>query len=724
MTAPTVSLLLGVHNHQPVDNWDHVLQDATEKCYKPFLELLNRYPSVKMSVHYTGYLLDWLNDNHPQLITLLKSLVQRGQVEVFTGGMYEPILSIIPDEDKLGQIKRLTERIQELLGVVPKGMWLAERVWEPHLVKYLAEAGVEYICLDDSHFNSVGLDDTDLLGRYVSEEQGETVDIFPISKQMRYLIPYATPQEIMDYLKSIATPEGNRAAIYYDDGEKFGVWPGTYKSVYQEKWLEKFFQAIEAHKEIVKCQLYSEYVKQTPAFGRIYLPTASYSEMLEWALPSIHINALDDALHNAPDAHKRFLRGGFWRHFLVKYPESNNLHKKMLYVSQKVRQLQTKDPQKAETALNHLWRGQSNDAFWHGVFGGLYLTNLRTATYKHLLLAENIADEALSAKEPFKMIHTDFDRDGQEDILAETPYQNLYFDPQEGGALFELDYRPKAFNLLDTLARRYESYHDKLSKAVLENEDGGAKTIHDRIVTKEKGLEKLLHYDHHRRMSLLDHFLPEETTWEMVYQVKHQESGDFINQPYTVLSAQKNEIILERLGGIQHKGQRHAFRVQKKITISETSAQTRIEYTLTNDSAEALSIWFAPEFNVNLLAPDAPDRYYRLLNPETASTGKTEPNGGVALAEKTAVLTDTRMISKGVLEQISGIELVDEWLGLAYQLSFDRPTTLWRFPIETVSQSEGGFERVYQSSTLLPNWQLSLAPGQSEKIEIIQNIQG
>lgn len=723
MPTPTVSLLLGVHNHQPVDNWDHVLQEATDKCYKPFLELLSAHPGVKMSVHYTGYLLNWLAEHHPELITLLRTMIQRDQVEVFTGGMYEPILPIIPDEDKIGQIQKLTGRIKELFGVAPKGMWLAERVWEPHLVKFLAEAGVEYICLDDSHFNSVGLDDTELLGRYISEEQAKTVDIFPISKQMRYLIPYADPQAIMEYLRSIATPEGNRAAIYFDDGEKFGVWPGTYNSVYGEKWLERFFTAIEANKDVVKCQLYSEYVARTPSFGRIYLPTASYSEMLTWALPAKHVNELEEALHDAPDEYKRFLRGGFWRHFLVKYPESNNLHKKMLHVSRKVKQLK---PQQQQEALNHLWQGQSNDAFWHGVFGGLYLTNLRASTYKHLLLAENIADESLQGKTFFNLETRDFDFDGQPEILMESHLQNLYLDPNEGGGLFQLDYRLKAFNLLDTLARRYEPYHDKLAHAVLDdgNSHGEVKTIHDRIVTKEKDLDKLLHYDWYRRMSLLDHFFAEETTLEKLYQVQYGEQGDFVNQPYEIKKASGREVVLERLGSVWSDGRKHPIRVQKRLSVSQETAETVIEYSITNEGEAAAELWFSPEFNINLLAPDAPDRYYRILSPQVAkqAASPAEESGGIALARKTATIADPRMISKGALDEIPGVELVDEWMGLSYQLLFDRPTTVWRFPIETVSQSEGGFERVYQSSALFPNWKLSLAAKETESIVITQRI--
>lgn len=720
MSHPTVSLLLGVHNHQPVDNWDHVIQEATDKCYAPFLHLLEKHPHVKMSVHYTGYLLEWLAEHHPELLAILRRLVERGQVEVFTGGMYEPILAIIPDEDKIGQIKQLTLRIKDLLGVAPKGLWLAERVWEPHLVKFLAEAGVEYICLDDSHFNSVGLDDSQLMGRYTSEEQGQMVDIFPVSKTMRYMIPYAAPHDIVNTLRGMASPEGNRAAIYFDDGEKFGVWPGTFQSVYEEKWLENFFRAIEDNQDFIKCRLFSEYVKETPSLGRIYLPTASYSEMLAWALPSHHINDLDDATHHAPEQYKRFLRGGFWRHFLVKYPESNNLHKKMLYVSGKVRRAAAQNATIAKEALDHLWQGQSNDAFWHGVFGGLYLTNLRAATYKHLLLAENIADKVLQTDGALTISQTDFDCDGKNEVVIESPLQNLYLSPSEGGALFELDFRPKAFNLLDTLARRYEPYHDKLGQAVLEGQDsGGAKTIHDRIVTKESGLERLLHYDWHRRLSLLDHFLREDTTLQSLYQVQYGEQGDFVNQPYQVIEAKGNRVVLERLGTVWSGGNSHAVRVRKTLTVAKDSAETEIRYEITNESAEAAALWFAPEFNVNLLAPDAPDRYYRVLRPKAAGKAK---DGDTLVAEAVETLTDARMVSQGELPAIGGIELVDDWMGLTYRLSFDRPTDVWRFPVETVSQSEAGFERVYQSSAVFPNWKLTLAPGQSETLVMTQSL--
>ena len=713
----TINLILGVHNHQPVDNWDHVIEDAYVKSYKPFMDVLEAHPKVGMSIHYTGYLLDWIADKHPELLEQLKRLIARGQVEMFTGGYYEPVLAITPDSDKVGQIRRLSERIQELTGAEAKGMWLAERVWEPHLVKPIAQAGVQYFCVDDAHFKAVGLEDKDLLGRYTSEEQGHMAEIFPVSKDLRYHIPYSQPHEIVDYLVSLASEDGQKAAIYFDDGEKFGVWPGTFQSVFGEKWLDRFFQALEDASDVINTTIPRKLVAHTESMGRIYLPTASYSEMQEWSLPSEQINNYEHISHTASPDVARFMRGGFWRHFLVKYAEANNIQKKMLHVSRKVEAAKDKLP--AADALkmqDHLWRGQSNDIFWHGVFGGLYLTNLRTANYQHLLMAENMAD----ATQPGTSItKTDFDCDSKPEILMETPVQNLYLDPADGGAMFELDYRPRHFNLLDTLQRRYEAYHDKLSRAVLDSDEdtGEAKSIHDRIVTKERNLEQYLHYDWHPRHSMLDHFFGPETTLDTLYSSKYPEQGDFVKGAYTATIA-GNSVSLVRDGKVWVNGQQIPVQVQKVVTLTDTEdATATIVYTITNQSGQPAKLWFSPEFNVNLLAPDAPDRYYYI--PQAVPSGN---GGGSAVATRPAdtKLQQATMISMGQLNAIAAIGLVDEWQQVDYQLHFSQAADLWRFPVHTISQSEAGFEKVYQSSALYPNWQFELPAGGQWSVTITQ----
>lgn len=707
-----INLILGVHNHQPVDNWDHVIEDAYIKCYKPFLDVLEDHPKVGMSIHYTGYLLDWLFDKHPDIIDQLKRLIQRGQVEMISGAYYEPIIAIIPDADKQGQIEKLTERVEALTGQRPNGLWLAERVWEPHLVKPIAQAGVKYLFLDDSHFKAAGLEESELYGRYTSEEQGKTVDIFPVDKTLRYQIPYASPQEIMDYLGSIASPDGKKSAIYFDDGEKFGVWPGSNRLVFKEKWLDKFFRALSDNSQMIKAITPSQYASQTPPLGRIYLPTASYSEMMEWALPSKQLAVYEQAMKEVPPQYKRFFRAGFWRNFLVKYPEANNIHKKMLYVSEKIHRLEQEKGIKHEEALDELWKGQSNDIFWHGVFGGLYLTNLRTANYQHLIKAENIVDTLLHGASFLNIEQRDLDCDGQPEILIESTAQNLYLHPHEGGSLFELDYRKKNFNLLDTLARRYESYHDKLG------ENG------DESKAKERNLDQHLHYDWHRRVSLLDHFLGEGTDLDSLAQSRYPEQGDFVNLPYQT-RIEGNTVTLSRDGNVWVNDLPTAIRIEKQLILADPDqAQTVIRYTLTNLSGHKAPLWFSVQFNANLLAGDAPDRYYYL--PESApKPAQSVTTGGAAVAEITeskAKLRSKKLISKEALKEVYGIGLRDEWLDIDYHLIWNRIGDVWRFPIETVSQSEAGFEKVYQSSAMFPNWKFTLQPQESWDVEITQRI--
>jgi hypothetical protein len=721
----SINLILGVHNHQPVDNWDHVIEDAYEKCYRPFMDVLEAHPGVKMAMHFTGYLLDWVADKHPELIEQLRRMIARGQVEMFTGGFYEPILAIIPDADKIGQIKKLTRRVEELTGYTPRGLWQAERVWEPHLVKYLADAGVEYLFLDDAHFKSVGLDDEELLGRYTSEEQGQMVDIFPIRKDLRYFIPYAEPERTVEYLAGLATEGGERAGIYFDDGEKFGVWPGSFKSVYKEKWLDRFFSAIEARSDVIKSVTPSEYAAKVPSFGRIYLPTASYSEMLEWALPARHMNEYERGQKATAPEYQRFFRGGFWRHFLVKYPEANNLHKKMLYVSQKIHQAEQHTGRPMPEAKDELWKGQSNDVFWHGVFGGLYLTNLRTANYQHLLKAETLADDAMKGKQFLEIHQKDFDCDGKPELLVESHTQNVYLDPDEGGGIFELDYRLRHFNLLDTLTRRYEGYHDKLVGATHEGDgaEGQTQSIHDRVVTKEKNLHDFLHYDWYRRMSLLDHFFGPDATLDKLYRMQYPEQGDFVNQPYQISEIQPDSVTLTRNGRVWVGDQHCPITVEKRLTFDRTQAQTAIRYRIINHAGHTVQLWFSPEFNANFLAPTAPDRYYYVPGPAAKPTG-TSATGSIALMEPELEkqLKNRHLNSKGRLEQVPGIGIIDEWLGINYALHFSQAADVWRFPVETVSQSESGFERVYQSSAIFPHWRFELPPQGEWTVEITQLI--
>jgi alpha-amylase len=712
MTA-TITLALGIHNHQPVGNFDFVYEDAYQKSYRPFLEVLERHPGIRLALHYTGPLLQWIFKHHPEMIDQIRRMVARRQVEILTGGLYEPIFSIIPDRDKHEQIQGLTRLLRRRTGYRPEGMWMAERVWEPHLPLVLSRAGVRYAILDDSHFKYAGLKDEDLLGYYVTEEQGAVLKLFPISKKLRYNIPFREPEETMEYLRELATEDGRRMIVFADDGEKFGSWPDTYQHCYENRWLDRFFKALEDNAGWLRIRTFGELIHSQPALGRIYLPTASYAEMMEWALPAEAIPPYEDFQKTLEkmdllDCYGIYVRAGFWRNFLAKYPESNNLHKKMLLVSQKVRALGEDQARRRarNRAQDELMQGQCNDAYWHGVFGGLYLPHLRSAMYRHLIMAERIADDVLHAGEDWiEVRRVDFDRDGDQEILIHSSQQDLYFDPEQGGCLFEMDYKPLAVNLLDTLARRREGYHHKLTDPPQPSWGGReVASIHDRVVVKEKDLDQLLHYDWHRRVSLLDHFLGDGTTLENFSQCRYQELGDFVAGRYQHRwrrGRRKLSLSLAREGKLWPEKGPVPLLVTKTITLPSGDAWMEVRYRLENPAPQDLFLWFGVELNYALLAGSAPDRYYHV--------------DGVRLE-------DSHLASLGELPEERRLGLRDEFLGLDISLSLDRPATWWRFPIETVSQSEGGFERIYQSSVVFPHWKIRLHPGDKWEMMLRQEI--
>jgi alpha-amylase len=679
VSGPPLALCFGVHNHQPVGNFEHVLEAAVAQAYHPFLDRLRHRPEFRLTAHWTGGLLEWLREHTPDTFDLLALLVGRGQVELLTGGFYEPILAILPDHDKLGQIQRLTEFIVANFGVRPRGMWLAERVWEPHLPRAIRGAGVEYVLVDDSHFGLAGFDPEGLGGYYLTEDQGALVGVFPISQRLRYLIPFAEVEASVDYLER---RRGQVAALTIaDDGEKFGVWPGTHRHVYEEGWLDRFFDRLLSLPWL-RLTTFAEIIDRYPASGRVYLPTASYREMGEWALPVAAARELQRAKealgtldHGEP--YQRLLRGGFWRIFLTKYPEVADTYWKMLRLSEAIQQAGIAGGgdgllARARTAL---WRGQANDAYWHGVFGGCYLPHLRRAVKQALLEAERLLAQA-TARPGVSWRESDGNGDGRREICVRTTGLGVTLNPEEGGTVTELAHLERGVDLADVLARRPETYHDQLRRARPDQGTGPAvvRTIHAVPSAKEVGLETLLAYDDLRRACLLDGLFPlgspldPVAPWPAARLVlgRSRFTSEISGTPDGVA------VTLSLLPDAD------LARVVKRVTVDSRAvqAQYRIQPT-----PAALPARWAVQWNLALTGGDGPQRYLALPDRPPLRSG-------------------------GRRDDLTHIVLADEWAGLQVRLEWSpRAEVAWG-PVETVSVSEGGFERIYQGTAFLLTWPL------------------
>ncbi|MCL1972769.1 MAG: DUF1926 domain-containing protein [Endomicrobia bacterium] len=679
-----VKFVFCTHNHQPVGNFGWVFERAYQVSYKPFMQVMLNHPKIRWSLHASGMLWEYISKEHPDYIKSVKKLVASGNLEILSGGYYEPIMTSIPDRDKIGQINKLTAYLENKFGCEEvNGAWLAERVWEPGLAKNLCEAGIEYTVLDDAHFAAAGMEPENLRGYYTTEEQGCSLNIFPISQNLRYSIPFQNVENTINYFKKAALNAGKDGQppvlVMADDGEKFGMWPGTNKHVYENGWLEKFLTAIEENSDIVETASFSEILKTRKSSGMVYLPCASYFEMSEWSLPSDAQQKFENVLgrYSGDAEAKTFMRGGFWRNFLSKYEESNNMHKKMLYVSDKIKKYTDNNKPFSEKSLDSLYAGQCNCAYWHGVFGGLYLPHLRNAVYNSLLKAENLYNKSFLKRSSWTSC--DFDCDMENEYLYESKTQNIYVKADRGGSIFEFDILKISHNLLDVLTRRYESYHkrlkDNISRAVIASDDDEeVRTIHnDEIKVKEAGLDKYLSYDLYRRASLIDHFIPKETKHEDFTFVRFKENGDFVSGKYEAkISASK--LILKRNGKVDGND----ICLTKTIIPSVTGYA--VHYEIENNSDKEADLCFVPE-------------------QVFAFSSRT----GDDCAD---------------LKEISLWKRYDDYFKIEVEVKLSEKSAAFVYPIETISNSENGYEKTYQGTVFAPLVKKVLKPGESFKFDM------
>ena len=433
-------LLFGVHMHQPVDNLGVAIKQAIELSYAPFFEIMSEYREFKFALHSSGWILNHIKEYYPEVF----SNIQKCNIEFFTGGYYEPILSSIDKKSQINQIKKLTHFIEDNFSQTPKGLWLTERVWSDEIVSSLKECGIEYIIVDDEHIYKANKKDIE--GFWTTESGGDRVSIFPINKELRYKIPFAKSQESIDEVKKYSN------AIIFDDLEKFGLWPKTYDWVYTKNWLKEFIQKAINEVETIH---FRDFYKQNSSLGLIYLPESSYVEMNEWA-------------------------GGKWKNFFIKYSESNRIHKRML----EFKELQN----------DSLFKAQTNDVFWHGAFGGIYLPNLRDNAYRYIIECEDYTPNGNTIQD-IEMIGFPQLKLKNKNIIARFS--------SKGATLIEFDDRKNRFNFQNTLTKREEIYHREILNPIKENSNE-IDTIHNLNYNISDELKDDLTFDTYDRVSFID----------------------------------------------------------------------------------------------------------------------------------------------------------------------------------------------------------------------------
>ena len=691
--APRISLALTLHNHQPVGNFGWVFADVYEQAYRPMIEALERHPGVCVSLHYTGPLLEWLIRERPDAMDRLRGLVSRGQVEILGGGHYEPVLASLPERDRIGQLRRMADTLEREFGARPRGAWLAERVWEPDLPTSLVAAGYAWTILDDAHFRAAAIPEEDLWGPYTTEDQGHLLRVFGTEQGLRYRIPFRDVDEVIAYLRDHATEDGTRVGMMGDDGEKFGAWPTTWEHCWGEgRWVERFFEALEANADWLTTTTPSAWLDGHPPIGRVYVPTGSYAEMGQWALPADESLVFTDVLHRAQSeglAEARWLRGAFWRNFQVKYREINDLHKAMLRISDAVEAMPAGADR--DRALDHLYQGQSNDCYWHGLFGGIYISHMRLATWEHLIAAEDLAERATGRWDDAAA--RDLDMDGVDEIRLATPGQVVTVDLDGGAGIGSWDIRGVRHALTAVMRRRPEAYH-ALLRAHADDEppgpsadDGAPSSIHDAFRVKEPGLAARLVYDAYERRSGLLRVLEPTATAEAWAAASAVELGDAVDGAFAVVELGSGVLVTRREATIAGA----AVTVTRTLRLGADRRSPTLEVTLELEHRDGppIEARAGSEWSLTMLGGGGnPSAWWEV--------------GGARTGH------DTSGSATGITTLAQG----NDFIGLSVTTAVDEPADAWWAPIETVSNSEDGFERVYQGSGLLLSWPLRLTAGE------------
>ena len=159
---PTIRLVFVIHDHQPVGNFDDVFARTYADSYLPFLDLIERHPAIRIAIHTSGPLAEWLDRHRPDYLDRLAARVAAGQIEIVGGGFYEPILALLTPRDRIGQIGLYRDWLTARLRAPVSGMWVAERVWDPGMAADIARAGMTWTILDDTHFKAAVLRDDEL----------------------------------------------------------------------------------------------------------------------------------------------------------------------------------------------------------------------------------------------------------------------------------------------------------------------------------------------------------------------------------------------------------------------------------------------------------------------------------------------------------------------------------------------------------------------------------
>ncbi|MFW6208884.1 MAG: alpha-amylase/4-alpha-glucanotransferase domain-containing protein [Spirochaetota bacterium] len=677
-----LKLVLGTYNSPPVGTSQEQFEKTYQYSYKPFLTILYKYAMLRGAFHFSGTLLEWLEEKHPEFNMVLNEMVKRKQIELLGGGYYSPIFPIIPSKDRLGQIELLTTYIRKKFSKRPRGCWITEGVWEPSITSTIKSSGMEYLFLDDVLFFQSGITEEHIYRPFITDDQGKTAIVLPLHNNYINKMFIEKPETLVQELAVLSEhAERNIIVNLLLNGDFFMVNSSHYSNFFSEGgWLERFLQALTEHNTTIETTLPGRFVRSLGPVERVYFPSHflknNYSNTVSGGGEQNgnefgHVSANGNLFHLSTFI-STSSRPNFFRQYITMYPEIQRLYAKMMYIHLIVGQVRG-DRSRKKTAKEESWRGQTHAAFWHSHDGGIYRNSVRKAVYAGLINAEKTTREKGIFSTSVNV--TDIDLDGIPEYLYQGQFINAYVH-RRGAALFELDYVVTACNYLDTIARHREPYHDQQDAC-----NG---------------------YDEYMKNSFLDHFYDEEVTVDSLANNGVKEKIDFLHSLYRARKVEKERKEVN-------------FGIKKQVTVNGYARDVdlfkdydflknsiNVSYKMTTNSPVPITGRFATE--INLSFPEEGRSQLSFI--VTHTEGKTELENG-----------------KIELFNVTELTLHDRRNRTLITITTNKPATLWTFPVYTITEHYGKKIWIYQHTTCILSWECSIEQKQQFESEVSLRIE-
>jgi alpha-amylase len=547
-----VRLVFGTYNSVPLGSADDELERVYQTELKPFLTTAYASPEILLVLYYSGILLEWLEEHHPEFIMLLVDMASRKQVELLGGGYYDPVFTIIPGADRIGQIEYLTTYLRKRFGRRPRGSWITCGVWEPSLATAMRNSGIDYVFLDEALFPSDGMYEAEKCVPCITEDQGKTVTVFPLTTSLSRRIPADAPETVMEGILEYAARKKDHIVSLILPSRAFSVSPRTETGTMPgAEWLESFIGLLDEKRERVETFQPARFAKTPTKMRKLYFPGTGTNG----------VGSYGD--------------GGF-RGNLVRFHTSNLLYSKMIYACALVNQMRG-DKYRKRTAKEMIWKGQNHFPYWDAEGQGIRSNQTRKTAYSSLIEAERMTRE----KGIFKpsIVAADFDMDGLQEYLFQGDDLNAYTH-RSGGILFEVDYIPKLWNYLDVYKERSPQRGN--------GEERQGKTV-----------------EWYPGGAFIDHFLPRDCAPSAFRDGSYQELGDFINREYEIVNADKDRhtILFSAMGKLHIGNQCYAVSLEKRYAFSASGVTMILK--IVNAGEKRFTCSYGSEINLSFGGADS-----------------------------------------------------------------------------------------------------------------------